>query len=382
MNEVNTRRTRVPARGFGRAQWLIIPCLVFAAAELVARHRAAVGDLELSLFMGQAVQAARSGPLDYLFVGTSRVAAAIDAEVFADEVSRRQPRAARVVNMGTGYSTLPQHYLGLRRLVRDYPESLRGCVVFVEVPGGSDAIWQGRRWDEAWVNKGQAHRVAALVESSDLGPMWYSALPLADKLELSARFLGRRSAIVAHREALRRWFFKKLESLSVKGMSTVLRRRLEPVGPRPAADLADAGGIRTDLDHIEAIRQLAVTTADVWARDQTASRGWDRGVIGDIVRLVRGAGGEVVFFEIPLHSVQLQPLRTDIRQADRQAFLEQARAWGTTVLHPDFPHGDDDFPDIFHLARSRSGAFTTSLARAWMAGREAGIPAPERVRPN
>ena len=69
-----------------------------------------------------------------------------------------------------------------------------------------------------------------------------------------------------------------------------------------------------------------------------------------------------MFFEMPLCSVQTATYNTLVRQRDREQFLDHARQWNTPVLHPAIAFADDDFPDLWHLRKSRAAGFTTALA--------------------
>jgi hypothetical protein len=341
----------------GWAQWVVIPLLVFAASEAGARvWMSRIGHLT---FLARAERAAQGGPIDDLFVGTSRVAAAVDVDAFADEAARCIGRRPRAVNMGTGYSTLVEHFFGIKTLLRDRPDALRGGVVLIEAPGGiPDAITIANRWDEPWTYEGETTRIVPHLRPGDLPDVWRSGLSFGDKLNFSFRTLTRGSALLAYRELI--------------GMTLmdVFRGRVAgAVAPaaghdKPAADLAERGGIRTDQEGVRRARSLAVEMAATWAADQRPIGRWGDRVVGSLVKLILEAGGRVVFFEVPLHSMQAAALTTQSRLADRRAFLAEAKTWGAVVVSPDLEAGDDDFPDVFHLSGSRSAAYSRALARA------------------
>src|SRR5690348_5974652 len=93
--------------------WLVIPLGVLAAAEGAFRLRYPFPPH----YWKPVADAARRGRIDSLFLGNSQVACAIDADVFAREMTTDTKPV--VVNAGMGWTTPFQHYLGLCRLVRE-----------------------------------------------------------------------------------------------------------------------------------------------------------------------------------------------------------------------------------------------------------------------
>jgi hypothetical protein len=358
---------------WARAKWVLIPLLVFATAEGLARKW--VARVAARTFLHRAERVARASSIDFLFIGSSRVAAAVDADLFAEEVGRSLGRPVRAVNMGTGFSTLAEHELALRQLAQDHPASMQGCVVMIEAPGGiPDGLSFGHtRWDEPWSQLGEAIRLAPLLHPGDVPALWRSGFDLSDKIHFSLRALGNGSTLIAHHELIATTFFDVCNAYA----SSLLLRDRKPRAE--AADLASDGGIRGDRESIERARRHAEELAPQWAEDRRViGPSWDDRVIGSIVRRVHAIGGRVVFFETPLHSIQAKVLKSDLRQADRRAFREQARRWGVPLVELSVDYPDDAFPDIWHLARSRALEFTRALARAWLTedGTVAGGPGP------
>ena len=282
------------------------------------------------------------GAVDFLFVGSSRVAASIDVSAFAEVVGQARGREVRAVNLGTGYATLVEHDLALRELGRVYPESMKGCVVLIEAPGGiPDGLADGRgRWDEPWSYEGEAVRLAPSLRPGDIPALWRSGFDLADKIHFTVRDLGNFSTLIAHREVLAESI---ADGLKARSYSLLLGKR--PEGEK--ADLATGGGIRADPATVARNRELARSFAERWLQDdRPIGPDWDDRVIGSIVRRVKAMGGRVAFFEVPLHSVQANVLKTEVRLVDRAAFREQARQQGTPLLELSATFPDEAFPDI------------------------------------
>jgi hypothetical protein len=367
------------ARNFlQRVQWVVIPILVFATAEAVFRNRFQAGDMGLLLFTGRAEQVARDGALDFLFLGTSRVYAAIDTKSFEETMTIEHGHPVRAANLGTGSSTPREWLLGLRSLVRAHPGSLRGCVVFIEAPGGVVAPQPPE--EEVWVFEDHAVRISALLEHDDFKPLWLSGTPFATKLGLSSRILGRRSVMVVHREIVRLEIFWKIRTTAAQLMNRLLPAATNKTVATPDADLASGGGIRVNPAEIKAIRKLAVEYANKDLQNAKLAS-WDQNVFLNILHLIRQEGGQPIFFVMPLHPIQLINTQTKIQQANRRIFLEKMASLGIPVLSPDFSTMPEDFPDIWHMARSRSKAFTVAVARAWNAYRaQVGRAAPGSAR--
>ena len=56
------------------------------------------------------------------------------------------------------------------------------------------------------------------------------------------------------------------------------------------------------------------------ARNQSSLRNWHGTIPEELVRLVQGAGGRVVFFEPPQSEVFMRSYRTKLRQEDVALF--------------------------------------------------------------
>lgn len=343
---------------FRRTQWVVVPLLLFFVLECTVRFWGSSGPA----FWDIVEQSVQPGAVHFLFVGSSRVAASVDEKIFEEELRRHRPHPARAINVGTGYSYLLQHYLGLRNALHRYPEHLRGCVVFVETAGGLPEY--STVDGSEWYFDGRPDLLTQVLRLEDLPTMWVSTMPLNDKWHLSFRWLTKWSLLLSRGQGVAvRALAKTSERLGEKIVSVLPGIRTE--SPRPA-DLTTDGGVRTDQEGIVLARRLALESARRELSDQRPLGKWTETVLGQIVSLVQQAGGQVVFYEMPLHSVQAAPRRTAIRMDDVASFRAQAAAWGTPFLLPEFLFTDDDFPDLWHLKRSRAREFTVALAKAWV----------------
>lgn len=341
-----------------RSQWVVIPLLLFSMLECAVRFWGSSGPV----FWDIVEQSVQPGAVHFLFIGSSRVAASIDEKLFEEELLRHRPHPVRAINVGTGYSYLLQHFLGLRNALRRYPDHLRGCVVLVETSGGLPEY--STEDGSEWYFDGRPDLLTQVLKLEDLPTMWFSTMLIEDKLHLSFRWLTRGSLLLSrgHGVAVR---VLAQTSARLSAMMVSVLPGTQTESP-PPADLTTDGGVRTDQEGIVLARRLALESARRELNDQRPLGRWTETVLGQIVALVRQAGGQVVFYEMPIHSVQAAPRRTAIRMEDAASFRAQATVWGTPVLLPKFVFTDGDFPDLWHLKRSRAREFTVALAKAWV----------------
>ena len=356
------RRVRV---GLICAQWILIPAVVFAVAESMIQKWCA----PRPLFWDQALSAARTGRLDAVFIGSSRVAAAIDPAIVASAVADASGQPVLSVNVGTGFSTLQEHRLGLRNYFESHPVAGRGLVVFIEATTGrpDDSLPS-----QSWHSNQRPELLVQVLKPRDLPALWQSNESLEDRLRFTFRSLTGSSAISRESERIGRGILAKgtarLSALfQTLDHSSLVTAAGSPGSSADQPDLSTAGGIRVDDEGLRLTRQAA----EAWARgqilDQRPRGPWDRTVIAEMIELVQRHGGRVVFFNAPLHPTHAAVFSTPVREADRARFAEFARSRGCELLSCDFATRDDDFPDIFHLRQSRAADYTHVLCREWNA---------------
>ncbi|HET9317462.1 MAG TPA: hypothetical protein VFQ51_17855, partial [Vicinamibacteria bacterium] len=299
-------------------------------------------------------------PVGAVFFGSSRTQAAVVPRAFDAALAARGAPRARSLNLGRGYTTDAEHYLGLRRLLSANPDHVRGMVVFAEL--GTTVPWPSR-WDaHAWAFEQAPEVLVDVMGFRDLPSFWRSrGLGLEMRAHVTLQALLRPFASITRRVRLRR----QLGRTFVPALA-----RNDP-GPEPqlGADLEGPGpasSIRTDTEAVARAREQAGEVAAQQLKYQAPIRDWAGTIPEDIVHLVQAHGGRVVFFQVPVHQMFADGYRTPIRQADTAAFAEQARRWGVCVVRPAFPVGDEDFPDVWHLHAARAPAFSEALAQAWL----------------
>jgi hypothetical protein len=345
-------------RVFRVAQWIVIPALVFTSLELLVRRAEQRSDLPIGWnwpdFGGVKLR------FHYYFLGSSRVAAAVDQAEFASRLSDHTQHPTVALNLGHGWSYLVQNYLYLRNLLDADADVFRGAVVIVEVPGGRLAF-EGQHWSGRWFEPDYPFQLVSELQRKDLLRLWASRMSLEDKLSMTFGLATRRCEFLTRRAAIGHFVRQHCQRAAV----ACCRRCLPPAAATAAADLSTAAGIRTDQAGIERARRFAVQVAGQTPVIEPNDRPGDR-VIDDLVAMVQQAGGKVVFFEMPLHSAQSGGHRSADWLAKRAEFADWAAERGIPILTTDFQAVDDDFPDMWHLRRSRSADFTNRLARSFI----------------
>lgn len=289
---------------------------------------------------------------DVLFVGTSRVAAAIDTAAFGRTMSDSGFPGIRAANLGMGYTTMSEYVIGLRELVRRRPEALKGKTVFLEAPMG---LPEFTTWNDDWIVPQGIDPLAAYLPAAKLPDFWRSSpTDWFEKTLVSARVL------FGYRENFSRLRYN---------IDSRLIRWLDPVRPQEgkSADLTAAAGIRTDSVGVKVVRDAALSVAASQMKSQKPWRGYDHSILKELVDFIQSSGGRVRIYEMPLSSIQAGPYLTPLRREDRALFAKDLQSWKLDLLHPEFPTTDDDFPDLWHLRKGRSAAFTEALAKAYIA---------------
>ena len=295
-------------------------------------------------------------PVDVLFIGSSRTAAAIDPGTFAASLPGS---AVTVVNAGTGFVTPAEFFLALRNTLRDQPQTLRDTVLAIEAAA---AMPDPQSWSDRWAHADRPAILIPVLRASDLPRYWQASRPFEEKLQVSVTYLLRHSSVVTRRDAIGARLFGKGHIFLQSRLASLL-----PAPQQPAAqsDLTTAGGIRTDSEGVLLARRLAEDYARASMGDQRPID-WPGTVVADIIRLAREHRLRVVFFAPPLHSLHRRIYETPRRDLDRQAFGAFAARIGTPILAPVFPTSDEDFPDIWHLKKSLAAPYTRALAASFL----------------
>jgi hypothetical protein len=178
------------------------------------------------------------------------------------------------------------------------------------------------------------------------------------------RVLLRRLSLFNRRERVREQWLDEVLPAMARGTRPVLVpvRALgdDPQGP------GHLTSIRPDPTALAAAREAARTLGEQMSRYEGPWRNWHGTIPEELVRLVQGAGGRVVFFEPPQSEELMRGYRTTLRQGNVALFASLAREWGACVVRPAFAYSDEDLPDFWHLRPERVEEYTRSVATAWL----------------
>lgn len=335
-------------------RFCVVVLIMLAILELIARLQLAHRHSFWS-----AVDSSNK-PIDVLFLGSSRVAAAIDTQAFEAAVPGRR---LHVVNAGTGYATPAEFHLALRNTFREHPDRLRNAVIFIEAPCGMP---DSAAWSDPWQHPARPDMLTPLLRREDVASYWsniqaeIATARFEKHLRLIFDYAFRFSRLVTDRLTLGERFTEFAESPIKRRLESFLRSNHTEV----RADLSSAGGIRTDVEGVALARRRAYEYIKKALQNQHRVD-WNAAIVADTVKLAHQNGARIIFFDLPIHSAHRSILETPTRQADRAAFREVIQTWNTPLIAPDFSATDDDFPDIWHLKKSRTADFTRALAAAW-----------------
>lgn len=372
----------------------LLVLLPLLALELGARTLLAPafrGTTELIDFYAQLRRTVDAAPPDYLFLGTSRVAAAVHQAHFDSLAQAATGQPSYAANLGKGSATEAIHYHGVRDLLARHPHALRGTTVFLGAPHGiPDQNWQERWTNDAWplllspylpaseiprfvriAEEPATEKVhIALARYSLALRLWPS---IKQRLFSAVRAVGDRLGLPGARpdpEAVRRAALAAREAAGLDTPADTLATvDTPPAADSAGVDLATQGGIRTDRQGLEANRRFAQQLMEQYLTNTLPRReapvDWDQSVLADLVRLIRDHGGEVALFNVPLTSTD--SLYYSFVQGDRAAVHLDRWAARQQVPRLDIPlpTTDADFPDLRHLRFSLASTYTEMLFDAY-----------------
>ena len=350
--QYSTRRnTSLIARRIRFVYWIVVPLVCLAVMEFGARQLAK----RAWVWYPSASQLAqRDAPLDALFIGNSRVGAAIDADAFDEQVSALTGKAHSSINVGMGFTTLVEHYLALRNLKQDYPDVFKGTTVFIAAP---DSIPNYDGISECWYYDQTPHFLLMHMKASDIPQFLRSNCTYTEKVDLLRLYLFKGSATLVYREWLNRQFWKKIENQA----DTFTASKTSET----QIDLDTSGGVRADSAGVAMVYNAQMAQLDTVSTKQVPA--YEATLLAAIKEMVHTGGGRVVLYELPISTISRKILSKEVSQEDRSRFTSALNHAGYTwVFAPEFEYSDEDFPDASHLRASRKAEFSEMLADSWV----------------
>ena len=331
----------------------LVPLLLpFLLVEMVISVTKGSGHETLFPWLAENKQAS----IDHLFLGSSLTLLCIDSPGFDEEVLKDTGKKIRSLNMGMGYSTAAEYYLGLRYLIAHDKNALRNKVVFMEAPAGLPVF---SSWRDDWMDAKHPRLLTYYLDWSDIWKYWtLTNASFGEKVYLP---LAKYSSLASYGPVLQELFMQEINT-KLKWLSPAQQGLNSKTSPR---DLAAVGGVRTDDEGVEAARRSVAAASSTQLKNQTAIN-WNDTIVADIVKLVHANGGKVYFLNVPVSTVFKRRFETAIRTLDKQEFEKMLDQWNCKIIEPKFSStGDEDFPDLLHLRASRSPEFSRAAADAY-----------------
>jgi hypothetical protein len=328
---------------------LAIKVAVFVVfLEIFARMGAAV----YPVWYEKALRSAGKDKIKYVFIGSSQTAAAISTPEFMQQIDPGSLQGAAALNLGRGYSTLVGQFFGIKKLAAVIPGGLKDVTVFFEAMNGMPDM---SLWRDPWVNSKNPELLADTISFKDLAGFWrLRGVACDQKLSVTVAMVS---------EAYKK---KGAGSIVMEKGENYLRNK-GMLAPLAATDLSSAGGILTDSSKLKAVRTLAVeiTEKNIASQKHILIRQGEEPVLKSLNDFISSNGGRLILFTIPYSSVLAKSYSTDISAQNRKTVSKLLADWNIQLLSPTISTTDDDFPDLWHLRRSRSGEFSRGLAATY-----------------
>lgn len=290
--------------------------------------------------------------VDYLFIGSSRVPATIDPLVF----EKHEPTKIAIVG-GRGKMTGGIHLQAIKNRLEKYPDYLKGAKVFLEYPESgmyTEPYLQYRYLvaEATSVNdRGMPHLIIPHLNSSSLLEFWkYSQNSIRTKTDVVALYSS---------SAYRNSFF----------VNEVYHKFDQPLGASNDTLLANEGGIKNE--EFEKAQKFAIEMAAINKHRSEVSRpltkqDLNESILAKLHNIITSNGGELILYKVPLHSVQMAVYNSDKERKNKQVFEEWIKSHGISIIEADeFVCADGDFPDTWHLAKSRRTEFSEKLFKSY-----------------
>lgn len=285
---------------------------------------------------------------DYLFIGSSRIPATINAEILvANEPSKV------IVVAGRGQFNSGMHYQAIKNRLELFPDYLKGTKVFLEY-AGSQIYTTPFSEDELTIPK---HRIKRVNSSPHLllpHVNFNSFLEFWEKSNNSLKVKTNLSLLYVsgtyRSSAFTREKFSRLN---------------KPIF-RPSKDkMAADGGIRNDKLDIAMENAMEAAKLDQKTLRESkllTNKEIDLSTLAELHKLIIQNGGELIMFRVPEHSIRKKVHNYPKAKLNKVVFDGWLASKNIPVIETnEFKYGDNDFPDFWHLGINRRDEFTTLL---------------------
>lgn len=327
--------------------FVLILLVPLACADLLLKDRS-----REIWFHGLATRmAGNPRPYDFIFVGNSTIAAAIDADEFAQLIKKNDPLKAGAVNMGQGYSTPVEYIYGFKKVLEKNPHALEGVDIFIGAPGGIPAF---DGWSDDWMNPAFPNLLSNYIDADGLRKYFETVnVPLSEKAMLLGAYF---STLVS--------YWPQIQA----SLPITMDRFIDAIFPSENSstlDLSSDGGIANNTAQVKLVRERAKQEAERSMSGQIPID-WDKTVMRDLVSFLQAHGARVFFINIPQSPVMMRPMQTETRKADIKSFRKISKKWNTMLISSNFYLQDEDFPDLLHLRKSFQKEYTSFIANVFL----------------
>lgn len=292
--------------------------------------------------------------VDYIFLGSSRVPAAISTKEFIRDESGKN-----AIMAGRGGNTFGVQYQALKHRLKLYPDYLKGTAVFLEY-SGTDIYTKPFKEEEYKVYEASADGVN---DAPQLLMPHLDNESFLEYLKRSHNSLRMRTqvAMLYTCAAYRSSYF----------VNDVYHKFDRPLTGPIKKGLIMEGGIRPDnmQEAMEYAKIAARLNAERLARRPALTEeSLDKSALKALNDLIREHGGKLYLFRIPMHSIRSEVYNEGEKNINDNRFFESWLAEEEIpVLNAEsFHYQDSDFPDIWHLAASRRDQFTDALHQSFV----------------
>ena len=316
--------------------FLLIPLLVVEASL----HLAGKDWYESHWY--QAIEENRTGSEpSVLLIGTSRTAASIDAKQLSQFLSDKLKHSVKVFNLGLGYSTLTEHYFGIKRLI-EQRKSLDNVVVLIECTRGFPLM---DKWNGPWVHEEVPEMIMPLLNIGEIDKLWHqSSLPLLTKATIT---LGRYILCIR--------YFKRCRNAFESSPAKMLFPRLY----RKKYDIAEKGGIGANKMAVRLTRQRVKDDFKEGQQKTEPSFELNSGILFcSLVDLCQSKGARVFIYVPPTSSVDTDNLFYTKLATAKTDLSTYCRNKNIALVPVVMKLSDEDFPDLRHLGESRRAECT------------------------
>ncbi|MFN6945564.1 MAG: hypothetical protein ACK4ND_11500 [Cytophagaceae bacterium] len=276
----------------------------------------------------------------FVFMGSSRVAAAIDEDVFSSQ-------DIRILNSGLGHSTVFYHYFSLRNLIEEKKVRFDSIKFFVEAPTGLPEYLKSER--DEWVFENQGiHAVRILA-------------PLMNYKDLIQFLIKSKNTLKTKCYLVFYYCFHSFQMLEYINNGVFRTWNLYSPQKQKSKNLTTHGGIRNDDEGIDLIKKMQRKKVNAdWHLDFYLKK--EESMVLALKELVEEHGGELIFFEMPEASFDKDMKLTKAGYGLLQewnSFKDENGIKQVYVKAINF--NDSSFPDFLHMGKSESIIYSKEL---------------------